>query len=306
MRVGPPALLSWLGALALVTFTSLASADADEARRRAGESYRGAQAAFKRRDFAAAAAAYEAAAGFVPHPAALLAAADAWERAGEPDRAAEDCDRALALPGLAAAEQKDSVHYQRDAADCVARLGPRVGTVDLTGTSTTAVQIDGGAQDILPKTRRLRSGRHTLVVTNLTTSETRTNELVIAAGERLRVDFEPPAPASDPSPDSFPAPARASPSSVLTVPERREASAPAPSGLTWTALGVGAAGAVASGILTIVLVHSRNSYEAAPTQAGRDDFYRKVVWLDVGLAITVASLVTGAVLWLAAPTHRGG
>jgi hypothetical protein len=290
-------------ALALVTLSSFASADGDEARRRAGESYRGAQAAFKRRDFAAAGAAYEAAGGFVPHPAAFLAAADAWERAGEPDRAAEDCDRALALPDLAAAGQKDAVHYERDAKECLARLGPRVGTVDLAGTSTIAVRIDGGAQEILPKTRRLRPGRHALAVTNLTTSETRTTELVIAAGERQRVDLDPPAP--DPAP--APAPAPASPPLTFAAPELAgEHPSSRPSALTWTALGIGAAGAIASGILTVVLVHARSSYEDAPTQAGRDDFYRKVVWLDVGLAITAVSLVTGTVLWLTTPTHRGG
>src|SRR5579859_1368405 len=71
---------------------------ADDARARAAESFREAQAAFARRDFAAAAAAFEAAADFAPHPAALLSASEAWERAGEPARAADDCDRARSLP----------------------------------------------------------------------------------------------------------------------------------------------------------------------------------------------------------------
>src|SRR3954468_1332556 len=87
--------------LVAIAIACAATAHADDAAHdRAAESFRQAQAAFQRRDFAAAAAAFEQAAGFEPHPAPLMNAADAWERANEWARAAEDCDRVLAMPAV--------------------------------------------------------------------------------------------------------------------------------------------------------------------------------------------------------------
>src|SRR5437868_2667472 len=65
---------------------------------RAAEIFRQAQAAFARREFSAAAAAFEQAASFENHPATLLNAAEAWEAVPDEVRAAEDCDRVLAMP----------------------------------------------------------------------------------------------------------------------------------------------------------------------------------------------------------------
>ena len=108
------------------------AAPADDARARAAESFRQAQAAFERRDFAAAAAAFETAAGFAPHPAAWLSAADAWQRAGEPARAADDCERARDVPGLAEASTADHADYGHDAAQCIERVRGRVALLAVT------------------------------------------------------------------------------------------------------------------------------------------------------------------------------
>src|SRR4051812_2488963 len=116
--------------LVAIAIACAATAHADDAaHKRAAESFRQAQAAFERRDFAAAAAAFEQAATFEPHPAPLLNAADAWERAGEPARAAEDCDRALAMPNASDA-------HRAEAGQCLERLAPKLATLDFRGPST--------------------------------------------------------------------------------------------------------------------------------------------------------------------------
>src|SRR4051812_39095386 len=95
------AIVGWAVPVALVLL-GWGPARADDpssgARARADESFRQAKAAFARGEFAAAAAAFEQAATFVLHPAPLMNAAEAWENAGEPVRAIEDCDRVSAIP----------------------------------------------------------------------------------------------------------------------------------------------------------------------------------------------------------------
>src|SRR4051812_10152240 len=88
--------------LAALCLAGVARADAPSAdeHARAAEIFGQAQAAFSRREFSAAAAAFEQAASFEAHPAALLNAAEAWEAVPDPARAAEDCDRVLAIPGV--------------------------------------------------------------------------------------------------------------------------------------------------------------------------------------------------------------
>src|SRR4051794_10118832 len=100
-----------LGALLLVasvTGVARAQLPTDEARRLAADSFRQGQTAFERREFAAAAAAFEQAGRLAPHPSAWLNAAEAWERADEPLRAADDCDAALAAPGLEQAHREEA------------------------------------------------------------------------------------------------------------------------------------------------------------------------------------------------------
>src|SRR5262245_46232309 len=86
------------GTFAMLVIASTSRADTDDAaRERASRSFSEAKTAFALRNFTAAATAFEEAARLTPHPVTWLDAADAWERAGQPTRAAEDCDRALAI-----------------------------------------------------------------------------------------------------------------------------------------------------------------------------------------------------------------
>ena len=91
---------------------------------------------------------------------------------------------------------------------------------------------------------------------------------------------------------------------AVELPAERRASGPPT--VAWVAFGVGALGAIASGVFAAMLVESQSTYRAGPTKAGRDDFYEKVLWTDIALGVTAAGIVTGIVAWIAHPTKKAG
>lgn len=285
--------LSVLAGLALLVVPATASADAtSNARARAAESFRQGQAAFERREFAAAAAAFEAAAAFVPHPAALLSAADAWERAGEAARAAEDCDRARALPDVGDASATDRVDYGHDATRCVDRLRRRVALLDVRGSGAVAVRIDGAAEQVLPVRHWVRPGHHVVTIVDLDTSHAHTQDVAVTAGEERSIDVSAPAP----TPVSAYAPTRAATPSP--APADRSHSLPTSA---WIAFGVAAPACVAYGLFAFMTVGAKNDYDASPTASTRDAFYRDRTLADVTFGVAAVAAAAGVVLWLTAP-----
>ncbi len=104
-------------AVAYVVATGTAWAQpADGDRERAAETFRQAEAAFARREYAGAAAGFEEAGRFVPHPKTFLNAAEAWELAGLAARAATACERALGLPDVPSALRDGSTRSCRRSA----------------------------------------------------------------------------------------------------------------------------------------------------------------------------------------------
>lgn len=271
-----------------------------EARARAGESFREAQAAFERRDFAAAAAAFEAAAGFALHPAALLSAGDAWDRAGEPARAAEDCDHARSLPDLAAVSAAEHVDYARDAAACLERLRPRVALIDVRGPTPATVRVDDGPQQLLPLRAWVRPGRHALAVVDLTTSRRRRETVDVRAGEERRIDLAEtaPPPTAEPPVPAPPPPAPVAPTPPAPV-STSGAHVPA---AAWVAAGVAVPAAIAWGVFAAMTLQAKNAYDAGPTEDAKNTFYRDRTLADVAFAVAAASAATGLMLWLVAPS----
>src|SRR5262249_41212212 len=86
-----------------------------------------------------------------PHAATHLNAAEAWELAGNRARAAEMCDRVLAD---GAAEPK----YTEVARARLARLAPRIATVDVVGKNVAQTSVDGGPACAIPHPFRLAPG----------------------------------------------------------------------------------------------------------------------------------------------------
>jgi len=282
---------------------------ADDARARAAESFREAQAAFARRDFAAAAAAFEAAADFAPHPAALLSASEAWERAGEPARAADDCDRARSLPVAAEASAADHVDYARDARQCIERLRPRVALIDVVGAAAAVARVDDGPQSVLPLRAWVRPGHHVVVTTDLATSRARRDEVDVAAGEEGRIDVLAPPRARGPAAASAPSPSSALAPAPSSVPAPASASAPAldrtaasprtfPSA-SWVSFGVAVPSAIAYGVFAALTVSAKSAYDAGPSEDTKNTFYRDRAIADVTFGVALAAAATGVVLWLA-------
>ncbi|HEY8087863.1 MAG TPA: hypothetical protein VIF09_08460 [Polyangiaceae bacterium] len=263
-------------AVVLCAAPLLGAPPAGDARAQAAESFRQAQAAFERRDFSAAAAAFEAAAGFAPHPAALLSAAEAWDRAGEPSRAADDCDRARTLPGLSEAAASDHVDYGHDAAQCLDRLRSRVALLVLHGVGALAARMDDGAEQVLPVRRWVRPGHHTLVVIDLSSSQMQRRDLELRGGEERVIDLAAPTPTPTPTP---------TPSHAL------------PTG-TWIAFGVAAPAAVAYGVFGVMTLHAQSDFDASPTLDAKDTFYRDRALANVTFAVAAVAAATGVVLWL--------
>jgi hypothetical protein len=287
-----PRLSLALGVLLVARVATAASTDDERAR--AAESFRQAQAAFERRDFAAAAAAFEAAAGFVPHPAAWLSAADAWQRAGEPARAAEDCDRAHELPNLEEAAAADHADYARDAAQCIERLRGRVALLAVAGAGATAVRVDDGAEQVLPARRWVRPGHHVLTLVDLQSSRTRRMELEVRAGEERTVD------ATTSVPATVAAPPRASPPTE-TAPSPAPARSHGIPAASWVAFGLAVPAAVAYGVTGIMTLQAQRDFDATPSASNRDAFYRDRTMADVSFAIALTAAAAGVVLWILAP-----
>ncbi len=298
-------------ALALDSQASPAAAappDADS-RARAAESFREAQAAFERREFAAAAASFEAAAGFAPHPAALLSAADAWDRAGEPARAADDCDRARALAAGADAASADHVDYARDAAQCLARLQPRVGLLDVRGAGAAAARIDDGAPQVLPLRAWVRPGRHVITLVDLASSRSRREDVEVRPGEQRTIDLSAPAAPSPAAPPPAPA------ASIASLPAPSPSELPPPAAghggrrvpaSAWIAFGVAAPAAIVYGIYAGLTVQAKGAYDSAPSAPARDTFYRDRTVADVAFTVGVAAIAAGLVLWWTSSPDAAG
>jgi hypothetical protein len=273
----------WLIAIALGT--SLAHAGS-EAEKRAAESFRQAQAAFNRREYAAAAAAFEKAAELDPHPAPLVNAAQAWELAHDYVRAAEDCDRVLGLPSVAEP-------FAQAARDELGRVGGSVGTLDLVGPRTFAAHVDDGPEVRLPARRRVTPGHHDVHVTDLASNATRSVDVTIAAGESRTLDVTPPAETRVEA--AAPAP--------VTPPRAPVAEPAAPAnGLRtgmWVAIGGAAAAAVTTTVFGVFTLNAKDDYGATPTKKTQSAFYRNRLVTNVAITVAGALAVTGVILWRA-------
>lgn len=97
--------------------------------------FNAAQKAFAEGRFVDAARAFEEAFRIKPHPAPLINAGDAWEKAGEYALAARDFDQVLKL-------EQSSDQDRADAVERLARLQPQLGIIKLEGEKTQRIRID--------------------------------------------------------------------------------------------------------------------------------------------------------------------
>ncbi len=262
----------------MIAFLLLLSAPTPEAQKLAQQSFVEAEAAFARREFAAAAAAFEQAARAVPHPAPWLNAAEAWEKAGANDRAAEDCEQALAVP------EAGAVHRQA-AQSCLERHGPRLALLEVLGPSTGTARIADRTTD-LPARRWLRPGDYVLQLEDRASGARHEEVLTVVAAQRVARTLiptpPPPPPVLTQTPTASPA---------LT------AASPGPGIASWAAFGVAGGATIGTAILGALTISAQNNFEAAPSQDAADTFYGRRTGTNVALAVAIGAAGAGLLFW---------
>jgi hypothetical protein len=259
--------------------------------RLASESFRQAQAAFGRREYALAAGAFEQAAKFEAHPSPLLDAEEAWELAGEPVHAAEDCDRVLAIPGL---ERRFVVEAERR----LKVLAAKVSTLEVLGPRTTTVRIDDGSDVVLPVRRRLAPGRHEIQMVDLSSSRTRTMTLELVAGESRILEQLGDGPPSAHPPETARAPMPSAPPTNVSPPPARSRQVPAAS---FVALGISAASAAIAIGFGVATIGAKRDYAAIPAQSTADTFQRDKIITNAAWGVAATAAIGAVVIWLVAP-----
>jgi len=273
----------------MVTIASTSRADADaEARERASRSFSEAKTAFALRNFTAAATAFEEAARLTPHPVTWLDAAEAWERAGEPTRAAEDCDRALAV--------SEDPNLDADAHRRLERLVPKIATLELRGGPPLSIRLDGNDPVSLPTRRRLTPGHHLILVTDLSTGNDRRVELDLVAGSTQVLDLASPA-SPRPTENAAPAPQKRSHRGVF--------GASPPLG-SWALFGASAMFVGVATVFGLSTLREKDDFNAAPTRSGLDRFRRDRLVTNAALAAAIVSAAAGVAIWIWSPAMSSG
>jgi hypothetical protein len=298
--VGPRSRL--VMALSVVLAASLVASEAraQDPKVQAAKSFAAGSEAYARKDFSAAARAFEDAYRIAPRGAAAYNAGLAWESAGEHARAADDYTQALEASDLGAAERADATGRLRG-------LERRLGRLTLsspTGTRLTLDDLDlpGSTADV-----HLEPGKHAVRAEYLGgRSESRSVVVRAGAAQSLKLGEAP----EEPTPPAATPPVDAPPDTKPPVeethaPRRHEEPEPpaSPDRLpAWIAFG---GAAVASGLAIVffeVGISARNRLENDLTDSSlRNEAttFRAATWVTWALAGGAA--VTGVVLYLSPP-----
>lgn len=272
---------SWL-TFALALSLGAATARADRAKE-AADFFRAAHAAYERKDFSAAARAFDAAYAIAPRAEVAYNAARAWQEAGNSPRAADDFTRALAAGTLDAASSEDARARLADLEQKTAtfRIESEPGALLTVAHATDApaplaIHLEPGEYDV---TARAADGRNATLHVTATAGATSAKTVTL-----------PPKPAAPPP----------------TRPPPPKGGWMRPTGFVGIGLGVVAAGAGAAlGVLTL---NERQAFlDSGDTSVTSHDnavLYRtltNVAWVVCGVAAAA-----GIVLVVAAPSSPKG
>ena len=236
---------------------------------RASIAFKQAEEAFVRKDFLAAAAAFDEAAALAPHASVYLNAAEAWELAGNPVRAVIACDQARTRGPLDAS--------QTTALQAIlARTQPEVARLRIEGSSTARVRVGGAVAGLLPIDRVLAPATVELLIVEADGTES-VRTLTLTKGEQ-HVE-------------------------VIKDTKPREATPPVDSGVsiptaTWVFFGVGAGAAAFVGVFGGLTLEAQTTFNEEPTWDNADAFYAFRTSTNVAIGVTGAALLTGAIIWV--------
>lgn len=257
---------------------SAASGSSGDAAADARRFFQAAQKAFDAGRYVDAARAFEDAFHIKPHPAPLINAGDAWEKAGEYAKAAQDFQRVLGL--------KQSTEQDRaDAVDRLARLKPQLGTIELMGKPGQRVRVDedefkgGDRAYVFP-------GKHK--VTLLDVDGARIRSLDVAAGTVRSVELSTLMPSKDEIQKQH--------EHQGTGGDHGTSGGIRP--VTWVAYGVGVLGLAGTAVFGLQANSAADSFDKSPNRDDYDRFNQDKLLTNISLGVGVVGVGVGTVLLL--------
>jgi len=279
------------------------------------QKYNDGMKAYAARNYEEAANDFEAAAAMRSSAIAYFGAAQAWEKASKPVRAADAYSRALTLGGLQA--EAEATTKER-----LGMLEGLLGMVEVIAPAGYRVQLDSDTEMSAPALLHGTPGAHTLTIVppNGTGATTEQRPVTLELGKTGKVNIQPPAPPStesskaappQPATSAAPPPPAASPE-----PSPGAGSAPAQSGsavegfnlrqaLGFTAIGIGGAGLLAGALLGLEAQSARDAYNAGPTRPAYDHASSLQTWTNVAF-ISGGVLAAGGVALVLWPRAHDG
>ena len=172
-------------AVVLVPSAALGKGEAAEldaaTKTKAALKFKEGEKAFKRHEYAAAAAAFEEAHSIAPHPAALFNAATAHQKAGKLTRAANLCARYLR-------DAPDDDSRRDKANELIGELTPKLGRVEVEERGASEVELD--SRPLEGPVTYVDPGDH--MVTGRFGEKGVQRKISVVAGSLARVVLEPP------------------------------------------------------------------------------------------------------------------
>ncbi len=239
-----------------------------------------AQKAFDAGRYVDAARAFEDAFHIKPHPAPLINAGDAWQKAGEYAKAAQDFQRVLGLP-------QSTDQDRADAIDRLSRLKPQLGTIELLGKKNQRVRVDdnefkgGDRVYVFP-------GKHKVTLLDVDGARLRT--LDIAAGTVRSVALSTLMPGKDDNQQNQ--------DSTAVGDHGVHGSGGGIRPLTWVAYGVGVVGAAGTVFFGLQANSAANSFDAHPNRDDYNKFNQNKLLTNISLGVGVVGVGVGTVLLL--------
>jgi hypothetical protein len=242
----------------------------------AAAAFREGEAATARGDYATAARHFDDAHALAPHFAPLLNAAIAWEKAGNPEIAADRLQSLLALPEVPPGKVLD-------ARSRLSELENAVVTVEVRGPIGARVAVAHRSAADVPFTVHLAPGRHE---TETRVAGTRVvGSVEGAAGTRVILDVTPVAPLVPP---------------VLPPTERARDAGPNP--IAFGALGVGAAGLAAGVTFGALGLSARGRLADDPSDArAHGDALRFRTFANIAYGVGALGIGAGVALVVFGP-----
>ncbi len=278
---------------ACLTLCAVTPARAEPDKSAARELFRAGEAAFTRHQYRAAALAFEAADEKAASGGSMYNAAIAWLQAGEPARAADAFERALASGELLDGRLGDAQKR-------LAALERKLGVLVVTGPATVSITVAHLTGARPPRRVHLRPGNH-VVHSSLANGEHATRVVRVVAAQETKVAIGAPT-SSGPAEPTRPTKKQPAPASDARA-QARSSSSP----LGWILVSAGAASALTGAFRLTRGLSARDKFEDSDRidSDAHDRAIRYRTWSTVTLFGGAALAGTGAVLLLTTEKESG-